>query len=173
MKERQQAVTMKGDPLTLLGTEPEVGDEAPDFTVVDGELEEVSLYDFEDQVVIIAAVPSVDTSVCAKETRKFNEKAASLSDDIQILTISMDLPFALDRFCSAEGIDQVATLSDHRDADFGESYGVLIKELRLLARSVFVVDRQGKITYKELVSEVTDEPNYDAALEAARQAVGS
>jgi thiol peroxidase len=172
MKERENQITMKGDPLTLLGPELAVGQPAPDFKVLDSELEEVSLSDLDGNTVIIAAVPSVDTSVCATETRTFNEKAADLSDDIRILTISMDLPFALDRFCSAEGIDQVTALSDHRDASFGKGYGVLIKELRLLARSVFVVNADGTLVYKEIVPEVTDEPDYDAALDAARQAIG-
>jgi thiol peroxidase len=162
---------MKGGPLTLLGPELTVGEKAPGFTVVNTDLEDVSLCDYAGKVVIVAAVPSVDTSVCATETRKFNEKAAALDEDVVILTVSMDLPFALGRFCSAEGIEQVVPLSDHRDADFGESYGVLIKDLRLLARSVFVVDREGMLQHVEIVPEVTDEPDYDAALQAASEAI--
>lgn len=171
MKIREGIITMKGDPLTLVGPELSAGEPAPEFTVVNQELEDVSLSDMDGKVLILASVPSVDTSVCATETRTFNEKAAGLSDDIEILTISMDLPFALDRFCSAEGIDQVTSLSDHRDADFGKAYGVLIEELRLLARAIFVIDRDGNLAYKEIVSEVTDEPDYEAALNAAREAV--
>lgn len=172
MQERTDVATMKGGPITLLGPELTVGDAAPGFTVVDTDLNEVSLCDYADKVVVIAAVPSVDTGVCATETRKFNERATALDDGIVILTVSMDLPFALGRFCAAEGIEQVVPLSDHRDADMGTSYGVLIKGLRLLARSVFVVGRDGKLKHIQIVPEVTDEPDYDAALQAAAEALG-
>jgi thiol peroxidase len=161
-------VTMKGNPLTLTGELPQTGKAAPDFTVLDNDLKPTSLGDLKGRVAIICSVPSLDTSVCDTETRKFNEKAASLGGDIAIWTISMDLPFAQKRWCGAAGIDAVKTLSDHRDASFGKAFGVLIPDLRLLARAVFVLDKQGVIKYSQLVSEVTDEPDYDAALKAAQ-----
>ncbi|MFD1362264.1 thiol peroxidase [Lentibacillus salinarum] len=162
-------VTFNQDPVTLMGDEVSVGDKAPNFTVLSNDLQEVSLDDYKGKVKLIAAVPSVDTGVCAEETRRFNEEADKL-DNVQVLTISMDLPFAQQRWCAANGIKHLDTLSDHRDADFGEKYGALIKELRLLARSVFVVDSNDNVTYVEYVSEVTNHPDYDKALEAARQA---
>jgi thiol peroxidase len=122
-------------------------------------------------VVVISAVPSLDTPVCDMETRRFNSEAAKLSKDIVILTISMDLPFAQKRWCGAAGVDKVVTLSDHREAEFGNSYGVLIKELRLLARAVFVVDAEGVVRYVQLVKEVADEPDYDAVISAAKNLV--
>jgi thioredoxin-dependent peroxiredoxin len=162
-------ITFKGDPLTLVGQERNVGDEAPDFVAVGNDLSPVKLSDFKGKTVIISSVPSLDTSVCATQTRKFNEQAGE-KDDVVVLTVSMDLPFAQKRWCAAEGIENVVTVSDHRDADFGEKYGLVIKELRLLARAVFVVDAQGKITYKQIVDEMTDEPDYGAALAAAEAA---
>lgn len=162
-------VTFNQDPVTLLGTEVKVGDQAPNFTVLSNDLEEVSLDDFEGKVKLISVVPSVDTGVCSQQTKRFNEEADKL-DNVHVITISMDLPFAQTRWCSAEGVDNLDTLSDHRDADFGEKYGVLIKELRLLARSIFVVDENDKVVYTEYVPEVTTHPDYDAALEAAKKA---
>ncbi|GAA0484285.1 thiol peroxidase [Salinibacillus aidingensis] len=159
-------VTFGGDPVTLLGEEVKVGDQAPDFTVLNNDLEEKSLKDFAGKK-IITAVPSLDTGVCDAETRRFNEEANNLGD-VTILTISMDLPFAQKRWCGAAGVENVITLSDHRDASFGQAYGALIKELRLLARSVFVVDENNKVTYVEYVSEVTDHPDYESALKAAK-----
>jgi thiol peroxidase len=159
---------MKGNPLTLVGKPVTVGEAAPDFTAVANDLSEVKLSKYRGKTVLIAAVPSLDTSVCSLETRRFNEEAAALGDDVVILTISMDLPFAQKRWCGAEGITRVVTLSDHRDASFGLSYGVLIKELRLLARSVFVVAPDGRIVYTELVKEVSKEPDYAAALAAVK-----
>ncbi|QHS23021.1 thiol peroxidase [Virgibacillus sp. MSP4-1] len=159
-------VTFGGDPVTLLGEEVKAGDQAPDFTVVNNDLEEKSLKDFAGKK-IITAVPSLDTGVCDAETRRFNEEANNLGD-VTILTISMDLPFAQKRWCGAAGVENVITLSDHRDASFGQAYGALIKELRLLARSVFVVDENNKVTYVEYVSEVTDHPDYESALKAAK-----
>lgn len=166
MNERQGIVTMKGNPITLVGAEPEVGDQAPDFTAVDNDLAPVSLDSFRGKVCVISAVPSLDTPVCDMETRRFNDEASRLGDDVVILTISMDLPFAQKRWCGAAGVDRVQTLSDHRDASFGMAYGVLIKELRLLARAVFVVDQQGIIKYVELVKEIADEPDYESILAA-------
>lgn len=168
--ERPGAVTMRGNPVTLLGPKIEVGQEAPEFTVVDTNLSPKRLADFKGHVLLIASVPSLDTGVCSAETRRFNQEAAGFSPDVRVLTISMDLPFAQKRWCGAEGIERVVTLSDHRDASFGLAYGVLIKELRLLARAVFVVDRQGKVTYVEYVPEVTEHPNYEAAIAAVKQA---
>ena len=171
MAERAGAVTMKGNPLTLVGNEVKAGQKAPDFTAVDTALTPVALSKFRGKVVVIASVPSLDTSVCDLQTRRFNQEAAGLGDGVQILTISMDLPFAQKRWCGAAGVKDLLTLSDHRDAAFGRAYGVLIKELRLLARAVFVVDRQGVIRYVQLVKEIATEPDYAAALAAVRQVV--
>ncbi len=171
MEERKGVVTMKGRPLTLVGKELKVGEAAPDFTVLDNDLSPVKLSSFRGKVCIISAVTSLDTSVCDLETRRFNQEADKLSPDIAILTISMDLPFAQKRWCGAAGVDKVVTLSDHRDASFGKAYGVLIKELRLLARSVFVIDGDGIIRYIQIVKENSNEPDYEAALNAARELV--
>ncbi|ASS92157.1 MAG: thiol peroxidase [Bacillaceae bacterium] len=162
-------VTFKGNPVTLLGNEVKVGDKAPDFKVLANDLSEVTLADTKGQVRIISVVPSIDTGVCDAQTRRFNEEASKL-DNVKILTISMDLPFAQKRWCGANGIENVQLLSDHRDASFGQAYGVLIKELRLLARAVFVVDSNDNVTYVEYVSEATNHPNYEAAIEAAKAA---
>ena len=168
MKEHTEIITFKGNPLTLLGEEVSVGVKAADFTVLDNELNEVSLGEFRGKMVVISVVPSLDTPVCDVQTRRFNAEAADLGEDVVILTISMDLPFAQSRWCGAAGISAVKTLSDHRDAAFGLAYGLLIKELRLLSRAVLVIDREGVIQYVQLVREITDEPDYDAALEAVR-----
>jgi len=162
-------ITFKGNNVTLLGNEVKVGDQAPDFTVLANDLSEVTLQDSKGSVRLISVVPSLDTGVCDAQTRRFNEEAASLGN-VKVLTVSVDLPFAQKRWCGANGIENVQTLSDHRALSFGEAYGVAIKELRLLARAVFVVDSNGKVTYVEYVSEATDHPNYEAALEAAKQA---
>ncbi len=169
MEERKGMITMKGNPLTLVGKALKVGDRAPDFGVLDNNLSPVNLGAYKGKVCIISAVPSLDTPVCDLETRRFNQEAAHLSPDIVILTVSMDLPFAQKRWCGAAGVDKVITLSDYKDASFGAAYGVLIKELRLLARAVFVVDRKGLIQYIEVVKELTQEPNYEAALQAAKK----
>jgi thiol peroxidase len=168
MQEREGAITVKGDPLTLLGEQVKVGDPAPDCEVLDNDLSPVRLSSYHGKVCIICSVPSLDTPVCDTETRKFNEQAGQLTEQVTVLTISMDLPFAQKRWCGAAGIENVQTLSDHRDAAFGAAYGVLIKELRLLARAVFVVDKAGTIRYIQLVRELTEEPDYDAALKAAK-----
>src|SRR5690625_4019668 len=162
-------VSFQQDPVTLLGNEIKVGDTAPNFTVLNNDLQEISLDDYKGKKKLISVVPSIDTGVCSDQTRRFNEEAEKL-DNVHVLTISMDLPFAQKRWCAAEGIGNLDTLSDHRDADFGEKYGVLIKELRLLARSIFVVDSNDKVTYVEYVDEVSSHPDYDAALEAVKQA---
>ncbi|MDQ0413005.1 thiol peroxidase [Mesobacillus stamsii] len=163
------SVTFKGNPVTLLGNEVKVGDQAPDFTVLANDLSEVTLNDSKGQVRLISVVPSLDTGVCDAQTRRFNEEAANLGN-VKILTVSVDLPFAQKRWCGAAGIENVQTLSDHRELSFGQAYGVAIKELRLLTRAVFVVDSNDKVTYTEYVSEATDHPNYEAAVEAAKQA---
>jgi thiol peroxidase len=168
MKERAGLVTMKGNPLTLLGNEVEVGERAPDFVALDTSPSPVEFSSFRGKVCILSSVPSLDTPVCDLETRRFNEEAGKLGEDVVVLTISMDLPFAQKRWCGAAGVTRVKTLSDHRDASFGTAYGVLIKELRLLARAVFVVDGQGTIRYVQLVKELTNEPDYDAVLKAVR-----
>jgi thiol peroxidase len=162
-------VTFKEKPVTLLGNEVKVGDQAPDFKVLANDLSEVTLADTKGSVRLIAAVPSVDTGVCDAEVRRFNEEASKL-DNVNVLTISVDLPFAQKRWCAEAGIENVQTLSDHRDLSFGKAYGVAIEELRLLARSVFVIDSSDKITYVEYVDEVTNHPNYEAAIEAAKAA---
>ncbi len=169
MKERTGMITMKGNPLTLMGDEVKVGEMAPDFVVLDNNLSPVKFSSFRGKTCIISSVPSLDTPVCDMETKKFNEEAGRLGPDVAILTVSMDLPFAQKRWCAAAGVDKVQTLSDHRDASFGTSYGVLIKELRLLARAVFLVDRKGIIQYIQLVKEVTNEPDYEAALNTLRK----
>jgi thiol peroxidase len=170
MLERPAAVTMRGNPLTLVGPELKVGDLAPDFSLLTNDLEPVTLADYKGMALALVSVPSLDTPVCAVETRRFNAEAAKLGADVRILTISMDLPFAQKRWCGAMGIDRVVTLSDHREASFGLNYGVLIKELRLLARAVFVVDRAGLLTYVELVREIADEPYYAGVLAALAKA---
>lgn len=157
-------VTFNHDPVTLIGDEIKVGDEAPNFTVLSNDLEEVSLDDYEGKVKLISVVPSIDTGVCSDQTKRFNEEADKL-EDVQVLTISMDLPFAQQRWCGANGIKNLDTLSDHRDADFGKKYGVLIKELRLLTRAIIVVDANDKVTYVEYVEEVTNHPDYDKVLQ--------
>lgn len=162
-------VTFKGDPVTLAGKQIKAGDAAPDFTVLSNDLQERTLSDYKGKTKLICSVPSLDTGVCSEEIRKFNEAADKL-DNVHVLTISMDLPFAQTRWCAANGIKNLDTLSDHRQADFGSKYGVLIEELRLLARAIFVVDANDKVTYVEYVPEVSSHPDYDQALEAARNA---
>jgi thiol peroxidase len=167
--ERKGLVTFKGNPLTLLGDALKAGDKAPQFTALDKDLAPISLSDFRGKIKIISVTPSLDTPVCNLQATTFNGAAASLSADIALINLSMDLPFAIARFCSAEGIDKLKTLSDHRDASFGLSYGVLVQELRLLARSIFVIDKTDTIRYIEIVPEMTNEPNYDRALEEAKK----
>ena len=172
MGERNNVIKMKGNPLTLIGNEVRVGDAAPNFEVLDNGLKPVKLSDFKGKVVVVVSVPSIDTPVCDLETKRFNKEAANLGDDVVILTISMDLPFAQARWCGASGVDRVKVLSDYRDASFGENYGVLIKELRLLARTVFVLDNKGIVRYIQYVEETTSEPDYDEILNAIREVVG-
>jgi thiol peroxidase len=170
MTDTNNTVKFQGNPLTLVGNLPGVGDTAPDFEVLANDLSPLKLSEFKGKVVVICSVPSLDTPVCDTEVRKFNEQAASLGEDVVVLVISMDLPFAQTRWCGAAGIENVRTLSDHNQAQFGNAYGVLIKELRLLARTVFVVDKNGVISYIEVVEELTNEPDYEAALKATKEA---
>ncbi|MGD6967928.1 thiol peroxidase [Rossellomorea vietnamensis] len=163
------SITFKNNPVTLLGNEVKPGDSAPDFTVLANDLSEVSLNDTKGKVRLISVVPSIDTGVCDAQTRKFNEEAGTL-ENVEVLTVSADLPFAQRRWCGANGIENVQTLSDHRDMSFGEAYGVHIKEMRLLARAVFVVGSNDKVTHAEYVSEATNHPDYDAAIQAVKNA---
>ena len=169
MEERSGAVTMRGNPLTLMGKELKAGDAAPDIEVLNNDLAPVKLSAYKGSVCVVSTVPSLDTPTCDMETRRFNQEASNLGPDVNILTVSTDLPFAQKRWCGAAGVDKVTTLSDHRDAAFGEAYGVLIKELRLLARAVFVVDKEGAIRYVQLVKEIAEEPDYDAVIAAAKE----
>jgi len=167
--ERTGIVTAHSDPVTLVGPELKVGDKAPDFTVLDRGLTEVTLRDFAGKVKLISVTPSLDTPVCDIQARRFNKEAADMPASVAILNISMDLPFAISRFCTSAGIDRVEALSDHRDASFGTAYGVLIKELRLLARSIFIVDENDSIRFIDIVSEITNHPHYEKALEALKE----
>ena len=169
MDERNGIITFKGNPFTLLGPELKVGDKAPAFTLVDNSLTPVTLADYKGKTKIISTVPSLDTPVCDTETRRFNQEAAKLPGNVIVLTVSLDLPFAQKRWCGAAGIDRVTTLSDYQEHSFGLAYGVLIKELKLLSRSVFVLDGDDTIRYIQHVPEVTSEPDYAAALEAAQE----
>ena len=169
MRERSGMVTMKGQSLTLLGDEVKEGQKAPDFEVVAEDLSTVSLSSFSGKSCIISSVPSLDTPICDIQTRRFNEEAEKLGEDVVVLTISMDLPFAQKRWCGAADVKNVQTLSDHRDASFGTAFGVLIKQLRLLARAVFVVDKQNVLRYIQIVPELTNEPDYEDVLNAVKE----
>jgi len=170
MVKRTGVITFGGNPLTLAGNEIKVGAKAPDFYALNSKLQPVKLSDFDGKVRIISVFPSIDTPVCAAQTRRFNVEAANLGD-VQILTVSCDLPFALGRFCAAEGIDKEITLSDHKELDFGLKYGFVIDELRLLARGVVVVDKDGVVKHVEYVKEITEEPDYDSAIEAVKKII--
>jgi thiol peroxidase len=168
--ERPGATTLKGNPLTLIGPELKAGDQAPDFEAVDNKLQPVSLASTGGSVRIFSVVPSLDTPVCDMQTKRFNDEAAKLSG-VDVYTVSMDLPFAQSRWCSAFGVDRIQMISDHRNGSFGEHYGTLIKELRIESRAIFVVDPSNKLVHVEYVKEVGDHPNYEAALAAARGAI--
>ena len=170
MADAQNSVTFQGNPLTLTGPPPMAGEPAPDFEVLSNDLSPVKLSDFQGKIRVICSVPSLDTPVCDTEIRTFNEQTTSLGEDVVVLAISTDLPFAQQRWCGAAGVKNVQTLSDHRDTEFGKTYGVLINELRLLARAVFVVDKTGVIRYIQIVDELTNEPDYKAALHAVKDA---
>ncbi|MBC8586738.1 thiol peroxidase [Tissierellaceae bacterium BX21] len=168
MEKRANIITMKGNPMTLLGPEIKIGDKAPDFTVLTGDLKPYTLKDAGDKIKIISVVPSLDTGVCELQTIRFNEEAADL-DNVVILTISVDLPYAQKRFCSSNNIDKVITLSDHKDLSFGLNYGFVIEELRLLSRGIIVLDKDNTVRYVEYVKEVSNHPDYDKALEETRK----
>jgi thiol peroxidase len=167
--ERKGIVTMKGKPIVLIGNEVKVGDKAPDFEVVAKNLSVVKFSSFARKICIISCVPSLDTSVCDIMTRKFNEEAVKLGDDVVVLAISMDLPFGQNRWCIAADVKNVNIFSDHRTASFGQAYGVLIKDLRLLARGVFLVDKKGIVRYANIVPEISHEPDYDAVLKEVKK----
>ena len=171
MVERTGAATFKGKPLTLVGAEIKVGNQAPHFRLVGNDLADVDCASFHGKVRVLSVAPSLDTPVCAAQTRTFNREAVNLSDDVVILSVSLDLPFALSRFCGAEGIERVLTASDYKYRTFGEAYGLYVRQLGLLARAVFVIDRDDKIVHAEYVRELTSEPDYAAALEAVRAAL--
>ena len=163
-----QNVTMKGSPVTLLGVDVQVGQAAPDCTLTANDLSSVEIKSFKGKKLIISVVPSLDTPVCDLQTKRFNKEAANLGDDVQIITVSADLPFAQKRWCGLQENNQVQTLSDYKTTDFGRAYGVLIDDLKLLTRAIFVVDEKGDIRYKQIVNEITDEPNYEEVLEAVK-----
>jgi thiol peroxidase len=166
MNDKQNQITIKGKPLTLIGDKINVRDTAPDVELTDHNLSPVKISSFKDKICIISTVPSLDTPVCDMQTRWFNQEADKLGPDIAILVVSMDLPFAQKRWCGAAGVDKVKTLSDYKDAAFGKSYGVLIKEMHLLARALFVVDQKGLVQYIQIVKELSNEPDYDQVLKA-------
>ena len=165
---RSGAVTFKGTPLSLAGEAVKVGQQAPDFTLhyfKDG-MQKLTPADLKGKPTILSVVPSLDTPVCATQTKKFNEQLAALGERINAVTVSLDLPFAMNRFCGAESIQNMRVASDYQDRTFGKNWGMLIEELKILARGVFVLDKDGKVVHAELVKEVASEPNYDAALKA-------
>ena len=171
MKEKTGIVTMKGKSLTLVGNEVKIGDKAPDFEVIAQDLSTVRFSSFNGKICIISSVPSLDTKICNLQTRRFNSEAEKLGKKIVILTISMDLPFAQSRWCGAASVKNVKVFSDYKNAEFGIAFGVLIKELRLLSRAVFIVDMQGIIKYIQFVPELTEEPDYEAVLKNVRSLI--
>lgn len=168
MVERTGMITFKGKPVTLVGEQVSVGQPAPNFVATANDMSPSGLANYQGKTVVICSVPSLDTPVCDMETRRFNEEAGKLGDQVTVLTVSMDLPFAQRRWCGAAGVQNVVTLSDYKDRAFGSTYGLYIKELGLLARAVIVVDSAGKVRHFDLVKEVTQEPNYDAAINAVK-----
>ena len=170
MEKRTGVVTFAGNPIALLGKEVKVGDKAPAFTLLDNGLGEKTLADYAGKVKVISIVPSLDTGVCDAQTRWFNQNVSKLGENVVVLTISVDLPFAQKRWCGTAGIDRVETLSDHRDLSFGENYGFILEGLRLLSRGIVVIDKDDVVRYVEYVPEVTSAVNFDAA-EAATKAL--
>lgn len=168
-QERENVAAFKGNPITLIGPELKVGDTAPDFRLNKNLLEEVSLKDFDGKIKLISVVPSLDTGVCDAQTRRFNQEAAELGEDVVILTVSVDLPFAQARWCGAAGVDRVITLSDYKDNSFGKAYGVLIKEFVLDHRAVFVIDKENKIRYVEVLKEMSEHPDYEKPIAAVKE----
>ncbi|RUT27939.1 thiol peroxidase [Paenibacillus zeisoli] len=171
MAQERQTATFKGNPITLVGPELKVGDTAPDFTLNKNLVETASLQDYAGKIKLISVVPSLDTGVCDAQTRRFNQEADSLGDNVVILTVSADLPFAQARWCGASGIEGVITLSDYKDNSFGKAYGVLIKEFAIDYRAIFVVDADNKIRYVEYLNEMTEHPDYDKALAAVKELI--
>lgn len=169
--ERKNVVTLKGNPVTLLGDEIKVGGKAPDFKALTYDLVEKGLGDFKGKIKLIASVPSLDTPICDLQIKRFNDEASNISKDVVIVFISMDLPFAQKRFCQEFKINKIKTLSDHRDADFGLKYGVLIKDLRLLSRAIFLIDKDDAVRYVEYVKEIGTPPDYEGALNAIKSIV--
>lgn len=167
-QERANAATFKGNPITLIGPELKVGDTAPDFRLNKNLLEEATLQDYAGKIKLISVVPSLDTGVCDAQTRRFNQEAAGLGEDVVVLTVSADLPFAQARWCGAAGVDRVVTLSDYKDNSFGKAYGVLIKEFALDMRAVFVLDQDNKIQYVEVLNEMTEHPDYEKPVAAVK-----
>ncbi len=167
MNKTNLKVTFAGNPVTILGNEIKVGDKAPDFTALNSKLEPVKLSDFDGKVKVIVVYPSIDTGVCAAQNRRFNVEANNLKD-VVVLSVSVDLPFAQSRFCGAEGLDNIITLSDHKDLDFGSKYGFVIEEFRLLTRGTVIIDKDGTVKYVEHVPEVTTDPDYEKALEVTK-----
>ena len=167
---RPAAVTFKGTPMTLVGEAIQAGQAAPDFTChkFEGGLKTISLADLKGKPTLISVVPSLDTGVCQKQTKLFNDELNALGDKVNAVTVSVDLPFAMNRFCGAEDIKNMKVMSDYQNRNFGTSYGMLIEELKLLARGVFVLDADGKVVYSETVPEVTSEPNYSATMTALK-----
>jgi thiol peroxidase len=163
-----RSVTFKGDPKTLVGDQVEVGQPAPDFELTNGSMETVTVQDLKGKPTLISVVPSLDTPVCQTQTKRFNEEIASLGDQVHAFTVSLDLPFAQGRFCTSEGVENMQSLSDYKDRSFGTNWGMLIDELKLLARGVFVLDADGNVVHAETVGEVVDEPDYATALEALK-----
>jgi thiol peroxidase len=172
MTERKGVVTFKGEALTLQGDEVRAGMKAPEFELAGNDMKPVRLADFRGKVIVLSSVPSLDTPTCDIETRRFNKEAAELGKDVMVLTVSRDLPFAQKRWCGAAGVDRVVTASDYRDGAFGRAYGVFIKEWALLARFVFVIDREGVVRYIQAVPDVSKEPDYAPILDAVRAACG-
>ncbi len=164
-------VTLGGNPVTLIGNEIKIGDKAPNFNLIDDALKPITLDNYKGKVKLLSIFPSIDTGVCSMQTRKFNKEAAAFGDKVAFLAISADLPFALKRFCGAEGIDNLVPLSDHREMDFGKNYGFHIGELRLLARGVVIIDENDLIQYVEIVPEIGNEPNYEAAIAKLKEMV--
>lgn len=164
-------ITMGGNPMTLLGKEVKVGDKAPIFKAVNVDLSEFNLKNYLGKAIVLTSFPSVDTGICAMQAAKFNNEVGKFGDKAIIITVSNDLPFALTRYCAANGVENAITVSDHKDLDFSMNYGMLIEELRLLARAVFVIDKEGIIRYIEIANEVKTELNYDKALEVLKELI--
>jgi len=169
MQEQKGLVTLRGTPMTLLGGPLDEKQASPEVTLVSNDLSTVKLSDFKGNICLISSVPSLDTPICDMQTRRFNQESTQIGKNVRVLTISVDLPFAQKRWCGASGIENVITLSDHKETSFGLAFGVLMKEVRLLARAVFIIDASGILQYKQIVSEIGTEPDFNAALEALKK----